>query len=268
MSSIEIVLPGELLTLNPVSAAFAHGFGLFETLSLRKGCIELWEAHWKRLTGSALQLGINCPFDRAEVLAAVRKLAEQLPADGIIKLSLLKEGTSSRLVVYSRPGYSPPEETGLLMETSSRIDEASPLAGHKTHNYLENLLVLEAAREFGCYDGVRLNSKGHVAEGAVSNIFFFRDGRLHTPGLPSGLLPGVMRGELIEAFPVEQGSYTPSDLLSAGAVFLTNSSIGWLPVDWLLSEGKKIRLPSRDHDCFQRTQGLFQDRIAASAVRV
>jgi len=268
MSSIKIVLPGESLAVNPKSSGFAHGFGLFETIRLRAGRIELWAEHWQRLTRSARQLGIACPFEKEEALEALRTLAGKLPPEAILKLSLLKAGKSSQLVVYSRPVQVPPEDIGLLVDGPCRIDEASPLTGHKTHNYLENLLVLESARERACFDALRLNSKGEVAEGAISNIFFVRNGTLHTPCPETGLLPGVIRGKLIEILKVEQGSHAPSELMSAEAVFLTNASIGLQPVDWLLSAGKKIQLASRQHDCFEHARRLLADRIEATAVQI
>lgn len=268
MSEIEIIYPGEALTLNPEFSGFAHGFGLFETVCLRERQIELWEAHWQRLVGSARELGIACPFKKSEALEAVKSLGEKLSADATIKLSLFKEGNSSRLVVYSRPSHPPPKRLGLLMENSFRVQESSPITGHKTHNYLENLLALESARERGCFEALRLNSKGQVAEGAISNIFFVRDGRLHTPCREAGLLPGVVRGKIIEALPVEQGDYTPSDLLNGEAVFLTNASIGFQAVDCLLSFGEKIQLASRKNDFFERVRGLLAERINATAVRI
>lgn len=268
MSAIEIVLPGELLTMDPQSSGFAHGFGLFETMCLRGGCLELWEAHWQRLTRSARELGIACPYGRAEVLQAVRALAKELSGEATIKLSLLKERKSSRLLVYSRPLSQLPARIGLLMEGPARINEGSLLAGHKTHNYLENLLTLEAAREVDCFDGLRLNLKGHLAEGAIANVFFYREGCWHTPGLKSGLLPGLIRGVLVQALAVEQGTYRPADLLAADAVFLTNAAIGLQPVDWLRSKGREIQLQSREHSCFGCACSLLAGKIKAASIQI
>ncbi|HKK18652.1 MAG TPA: aminotransferase class IV, partial [Opitutales bacterium] len=131
MSSLEIIPPGAPLRLSPESSGFAHGFGLFETMRLRGGRIESWEAHWRRLSASAETLGLACPFQAREVLDAVKALARQLPAEATVKLSLLREGASSRLLVYTRPLNALPEKIGLLMEAPCRIDESSPLAGHK-----------------------------------------------------------------------------------------------------------------------------------------
>ena len=268
MSSIEIILPGESLKLAPESPGFAHGFGLFETMHLRGGCLGLWEAHWQRLTHSARELGIASCFEQAEVLEAVRTLAKELPDEAVIKLSLLKEGPTSRLVVYSRPLSVLPEVIGLLLESAAPVNEGSPLVRHKTHNYLENLLVLAAAREAGCFDALRLNLKGDVAEGAISNLFFYRDGCLHTPSVECGLLPGVLRGALIECLEVKQGSYRLADVVGAEAVFSTNASIGLQPVDYLHLKNRKIQLQSRQHTCCQPAQRLLADYIAGRSIQL
>jgi branched-subunit amino acid aminotransferase/4-amino-4-deoxychorismate lyase len=268
MPSIDIIYPGEALALSPNDPGFAHGFGLFETICLRKARIELWQAHWQRLTWSAGELGIVCPYKESEVLAAVKALAGKLSTDAIIKLSLIKEDDASRLLVYSRADRPRPDRVGLLLMESCRVQETSPLAGHKTHNYLENLLALEAARKRSCFEALRLNSCGQLAEGAVSNLFFFREGHLHTPGRRAGLLPGVVREEVIQAFPVQEGDYAPADLLGAEAVFLTNASIGFLPVDWLLASGQEIHLASRKHESCRQVQCRLAERMERTAIPI
>lgn len=261
MSSIEIIRPGESLHLDPESSGFAHGFGLFETMRMRKGCLELWAAHWQRLLDSAAKLGIPCPFEETEVLQALRSLAEAISGDAAFKLSLLKAGTSSKLSVYSRPLSQLPEAFGLLLDHPAPINQTSPLAGHKTHNYLENLLALEAARKLGCFDSLRLNLKGEVAEGAISNLFLYRDGGWHTPGLGSGPLPGVIRQVLVQSLPVKEGIYQLEEVLSAEAVFLSNASMGLQAVDFLLIKGKKMSLPSRHHPCFFHARQILSQYI-------
>ena len=268
MSRLEIVFPGESLSVDPRSSGFAHGFGLFETIRLHGGRIELWAAHWQRLTASARALGICCPFAETDVLDALRTLAGNLPGEGTLKLSLLREGESSRLVVYSRPSRPPPEAIGLLVDGAPPVNEASPMAGHKTHNYLENLLALELAQERGCFDALRLDSKGRLAEGAISNIFFVRDAALHTPCLECGVLPGVIRAELVDAFEVAEGRYQVDDLYAADAVFLANASIGFKPVDFLLSGEKKIKLKSAEHGLCRQARRVLTARIENTAVSI
>lgn len=266
MSSIVIIRPGETVALHPECSGFAHGFGLFETLRLRAGRLELWEAHWQRLARSAQALEMAHSYAPEEALEAVQSLARELPDDATIKLSLLKEREDFNLFVYSRPLVPAPGPLGLLMDCPCPINESSPLAGHKTHNYLENLLVLDAAHAAGCYDGLRLNTKGQVAEGAISNLFFYRGGVWHTPALSCGALPGVMREALLQVLEVEQGGCLPEEVLLAEAVFLSNSTIGLQPVDRLHSGGKETVLTSRDHDCWEPARQRLAEFVADAAI--
>lgn len=80
-----------------------------------------------------------------------------------------------------------------------------------------------------------LDPDGHVIEGTMSNLFFLRDGTLHTPALDQCGVAGVMRAAVLglaaaEGVPVQRGRYTPEDLLASDALFLTNAVIGIWPV--------------------------------------
>jgi branched-subunit amino acid aminotransferase/4-amino-4-deoxychorismate lyase len=216
---------------------------------------------------SAQKLNIVHSYRSEDALEAVRVLVGKLPPEATIKLSLLKEGDGSGLYVYSRPLVPAPDRIGLLMESPASINEASPLAGRKTHNYLENILVLDAAHAVGCYDALRLNSRGRVAEGAISNLFFVRDGVWHTPNLSSGLLPGVMREALLQVLEVEQGEYLPEEVFSAEALFVSNATIGLQPVDWMCSGGKEIVLSSRKNDCYGPACQRLAEFIGATAIQ-
>lgn len=265
MSVIEIIVPGQPVCLNPTASGFAHGFGLFETMCLREGRLELWQAHWQRLSASARKLGIACAFDPGHVLDQISILSGDLAPKATIKLSLLKEAEASRLFIYSRPLAPIPESIGLLLDGPIELNENSPLAGLKTHSYLENVLVLDAARSLNCYDAVRLNRRGHLVEGAISNIFFHREGGWHTPGRESGLLPGVVRAALLELLPVEEAAYTCQDLLCADGVYLTNSSVGLLPVDWLHTQGQAVPLPSRGLQSYRFARKLLFEYMNSHA---
>jgi len=80
-----------------------------------------------------------------------------------------------------------------------------------------------------------LDPEGHVAEGATANLFFADGTALKTPSLDGPVLPGITREVVVdiaesEGIPVEEGSYTPSDVREADEVFLTNSTWEIRPV--------------------------------------
>jgi len=114
---------------------------------------------------------------------------------------------------------------------------------------MENMLLLESARAEGYADVLRVNTAGVLAETTVANLFFIREGRLCTPALSTGILPGVIRAEVIQvadslAIPVEEGSYTPAVLQAAEVVFLTNSSVSIRSMDTISGAGLDLMLPS------------------------
>ena len=75
-------------------------------------------------------------------------------------------------------------------------NDTSPLVGHKTMNYGDCILAHRAAAAAGMDERIFLNTRGQLAEGTVSNLFLVSGGRLYTPALSCGLLPGVLRDYL------------------------------------------------------------------------
>jgi len=250
MSEIIILQSGDAAALNPNRSGFAHGFGIFETIKLSQGRLCFWEAHWQRFYDSAVDLGLPLDHTPEGALAAIRELvqAEGL-RDGTVKISLLKEGAGARCYVYTRPAMAATTSVRLQLTTKHPLNEHSCLAGHKTHNYMENMLLLESARAEGYADVLRVNTAGVLAEATVANLFFIREGRLCTPALSTGILPGVIRAEVIQvadslAIPVEEGSYTPAVLQAAEVVFLTNSSVSIRSMNTISGAGLDLMLPS------------------------
>ena len=74
---------------------------------------------------------------------------------------------------------------------------------------------------------VYLNTSGEVTEGSRTNVFVRRDGKLLTPPLSAGLLPGTLRDELLETGEATEARLTLDDL--SGDVLLGNSVRGLVP---------------------------------------
>ena len=233
MSDIVIIPLGESTPMLPTSPAFAHGFGVFETLRFADGRIHFWCDHWGRLCKSAKYFALLPPKEDS-VLAALREyVTESGLEEATLKLSLMRESESSRLYVYSRPPIPSPDNRRLRIERSYPLFARSALAGHKTHNYMEAMHLLSLARAQGDYDLVRVDSAGFLAETTGANLFFVKEGRIHTPSLETGILPGVTRAALLRCqdLAVVEGRYLPEALLEAEAVFVTNATKGVLPIE-------------------------------------
>jgi branched-subunit amino acid aminotransferase/4-amino-4-deoxychorismate lyase len=237
MSDIIILKAGEVARMDPTQSGFAHGFGVFETIKLSAGRLCFWQAHWQRLIRSADALNLKFDGSEAGVLGAIRELVRAGGlSDGTVKVSLLRNGAGVTCYLYARPAMSAAGNARLQLAQDGALNEHSLLAGHKTHNYMENLLLIEAARSAGFTDVLRVNTAGDLAETAVANLFFIQPGRLCTPALSTGVLPGVIRAEVLRAagalsISVEEGRFSVEALQGAEAVFVTNSSVGIQQVD-------------------------------------
>lgn len=208
------------------------------------GQLYAWSDHWTRLSQSAAAFGLALPPE-ADVLQALKTFVTQADLiEGTLKLSLLKGGADSQLFVYARPPLPEPPSRRLWLDRDAPIFERSPLAGHKTHNYMEAMHRLEMARAAGYYDALRLDSRGRLAETTTANIFFIVQGRLCTPAADTGLLPGVTRALLLRSaeLQVETGHYSLTDLADAEVLFVTNATTGIQAMDSLAGLPGKTRI--------------------------
>ncbi|GAB7387187.1 aminodeoxychorismate lyase [Bacillaceae bacterium] len=237
-----------------VVSIFDHGFlygaGVFETFRAYNERPFLFDAHMDRLFAGLGELGIRLRQDRTQLKEAVlRTLAANRLQDAYIRLSVTggeaglglsgEDYTSPTVLVMAKPVPPFPEamyEKGKRLVTVS-IPRNTPegRVRHKSHNFLNQIF---AKKELGAQEdaeGLMLTREGFVAEGIVSNIFLIRNGRLVTPTLATGILPGVTRAFVLRlaselGIPAEERDFRRAELLAADEIFLTNSIQEIVPV--------------------------------------
>jgi branched-chain amino acid aminotransferase len=77
-------------------------------------------------------------------------------------------------------------------------DEALPARAKITGSYVNSSLMKSEALQNGYDDCIALDSHGHVAEGAVANIFIVKNGILVTPSVSTDILEGITRDVVIK----------------------------------------------------------------------
>jgi branched-chain amino acid aminotransferase len=113
----------------------------------------------------------------------------------------------------------------------SGVRRNSPLAldpAIKSCNLLNNYLAVREAYAKGALEALMLNEAGELAEGASSNVFLVKDGRVATPPLSAGILPGITREVILElakalGIPMREESLRVPDLLEADEAFVTST---------------------------------------------
>ena len=209
-------------------------FALIETIRYERSTgFHLLERHLARLQSSAGYFGY--PFSREAVLAALEAEAAWVEAPvAMLRLLLAEDGT---ITVTSTAIELPTKGTvWRFVISDQRLDEKDPFFYHKTtrRQFYDGEMERQKALT-GCDEVVFLNKKGELTEGTRTNIFIEIDGRLFTPALTCGLLPGTLREELLDLprAAASEAVLTPQDLLTADRIYLGNSVRGLVRAELL-----------------------------------
>ena len=233
--------------LSALDRGIQYGDGLFETIAVIDGRLCLWERHLQRLQSGCKRLGITAP-EPAGLLAEASALTRHCQR-AVLKIVVTrgiggrgyhpsKDAQPSR-VIYCTPWTEYPAEyweKGISMRLCSTGLGINPaLAQIKHLNRLEQVLARAEWSDPAIFEGLMLDSDGHVIEGTMSNLFLIKKGVIITPDLKHCGVAGIMRGVIIELaatlnIPLVIEDVSLDDVKSADAIFISNSLIGILPV--------------------------------------
>lgn len=206
---------------------YQFGLGVFETIDIQEGAPLFLDWHLKRLNRSVKELHIEqLPVEKPQVLSW---LSSQRTKRCGMKIMVSNEN----IIFTLRPNPYTPEkiQAGFSLAYSGVYrNETSPLVRHKTFNYGDCILEKRRAAASGEDERIFCNSRGEICEGTATNIFFVQNGRLYTPPVSCGLLPGILRRFILENFSVTERILTKEDALHMDECFVTNSLMGVMPV--------------------------------------
>ncbi|MFM8684560.1 MAG: aminotransferase class IV [Chthoniobacterales bacterium] len=89
-----------------------------------------------------------------------------------------------------------------------------------------------AARAAGFDHALLADRDGNLLSGAVGNVFFVYDGQLCTPSSGLSVRPGVMRDWVMAQENVQEVRFKALDLEKVAEIFLTNSRLGVMPLQF------------------------------------
>jgi branched-chain amino acid aminotransferase len=243
-----LFMPLSEAKISVTDSGFLFGYGIFETMRSYSGKIFRLDDHLSRLSKSADRLAIPVKVEDFKKVVLETVSRNEIP-DARVRLTItLGEGNpatdpgTSRnptvLVTLVKYTPYPAEIYGKGFKTiisTIRRNSRSPLPGMKTACFLESLLARQQAREAGVDDALLLNDRGNLAEASSSNLFLVANSALKTPGLESGILPGITRGVILKLaaelrIKLVETDISPEELMSAEESFITNSMIEIMPL--------------------------------------
>ena len=203
-------------------------FALLESILWDAGYVDLGR-HLDRLGRSAEYFGF--PYNSVRTHEALTLESARLVAGQAYKVRLTLDRMGALTCKSEGIKRNSEQAMGTIALCEQRTDSRDRFLYHKTTNRALYDRAIQQAREKGFAELIFLNEKGEVTEGARSNVFVRRNGRLLTPPIRCGLLNGTYRQRVLEerTDACEQVLYA-QDLQEADEVFICNSIKGWRPV--------------------------------------
>jgi 4-amino-4-deoxychorismate lyase len=211
-------------------------FSLIETLRWEPeaGFLRL-EQHMRRLNRSADALGFRLPVKPEAALKEAVSGTSPLR----VRLTMSFRG---KIEVTTTP-FEPVEENTIWrirIAEKARMKSDDPLYRHKS----SKRELYDAARaEFSKDDAdevLLLNERGELCEGTFTNLFVQgKDGILITPPLSSGLLPGILRADLIRERKARAEVLKPENLVGC-PLFVGNSLRGLIRTELVAEKQKAV----------------------------
>jgi len=243
------LVPWREARLHVLSHGLHYASAVFEGERVYGGRVFELAAHGRRLLRSCAIMDMECPYaapalDQAAVAVVqangiedgyVRRIAWR----GSEQLGVAAQATRVHVAIatWPWPRYFAGADEGLRLaigEWRRPAPATAPVLAKATCLYAIGTLAKHAAERAGCDDALLLDWRGRVAEATGANIFFVRDGVLHTPA-PDAFLDGITRQTVIglaraRGIEVVERVIMPDELAAFEACFLTGSAAEVAPV--------------------------------------
>lgn len=267
------LVPWRDANVHILTHAMHYASAVFEGQKAYGGVVFKLHEHSERLHKSAKLLGFDIPWSVDEIDAACR---EVLKANNLIdaymrpiawrgseKMGVSPSGTGIHLAIaaWDWGKYFDPEKAskGLRLDIAPWRRPApytAPVHSKAAGLYMIATLSKQHAEQRGFDDALMFDWRGQVAEATGANVFFLRDGKLHTP-TPDCFLDGITRRTLMDlakkrGIDVVQRTIWPEELESFEQMFLTGSAAEVTFVQsagpWNFEVGDLSRQLAKDYD--------------------
>lgn len=225
-----LIIDADEARIDPADRGLLLGDGLFETFRVTSTKAQRVGPHLRRLKFGCSILKMPYPHgietSLRDVISANKIFNGSLRLTvtrGAAPRGVLPPTNVSTTVMISAIVTNVPSKKSIkaIIAKSTRRNELSPLSCCKSLNYLDNILAQQEADTLGADEALLRNTIGNIAEATASNVFFVIEGRLVTPPILDGALPGVVREEILED--AEEQTLGVQDIAVASEAFLTNS---------------------------------------------
>lgn len=233
-------LPPEEAKVSAFDRGFIFGDGVYEVIPVFDGRLFRLVAHLRRLAASLREIRLPNPLTDAQWLDVFLNLIRAAgPGDHSIYLQVTRgvaprdhafpANTVPTVFAYIQPlKYPSAEQVAHGVAAITLTDIRWSRCDIKAIALLANALARSQALEAGAAEAILIRD-GFVTEGAASNVFIVKDGRLLTPPKGPFILPGVTRDLVLELardhrIAADEAPVSEAALRSAEEIFITSST--------------------------------------------
>ena len=244
-------VPWREAKVHVLTHALHYASSVFEGARMYNGNIFALEEHCARLRRSGEILDFEVPYSTEQLMAACNETAAKngltdcylrpVSWRGPEAIGVSAPGTKihTAIAAWHWPSYFPPEQRmkGIRLtraKYSRPAPNTAPTQAKAAGLYMICTISKHMAEKDGYADALMLDYRGYVAEATGANVFFVRDGALHTP-TPDCFLNGITRRTVIKlakqkGVEVIERHIQPEELSTFSQCFLTGTAAELTPV--------------------------------------
>ena len=267
-------MPIEEARIPVLDRGFIFGDGVYEVIPVySRKAFRLGE-HLQRLQHSLDGIRLTNPHSNAEWAAIINELVARNAAEDQYLYLHITRGVAKRdhafpnppvkptVFMMSNPLLTPPTE---LLQSGvacvSAPDNRWLRCDIKAIALLPNVLLRQMAIDAGCAETILIRDNAFMTEGAASNIFVVKDGKLLAPPKDNLMLPGITYDVILEiaaanGIPYEVRKVAAAEVFSADELLLTSSTKEVLPITRL--DGNPVGT-GKPGPMFASLHRLYQD---------
>lgn len=264
------LLPFSEAVVSVLDVHFQYGFGVYETLRVRKSTVYFVDMHARRLLESARIIGLQHPYTEEQIVTFINQVSQKNNLESAnIKMLLIggKTAEESTLSIFPIQPLYPDRKLYKHGGTVETVHYERFLPNAKTLNMLPSYLFFTKVRKNGHYDALLLGRDNTIYEGTRTNFFVIKGSMIITPP-KEFVLDGVIRQTLIataqvNGYTVKEEKIRLSSLKEFDCAFLTSTSTKILPLrqidDFVYPEiPTKLRALMEIYDAFiENSKGIF-----------
>ncbi|MGH8000855.1 MAG: aminotransferase class IV [Brasilonema sp.] len=254
------LIQSQTLELKIDDPGLLYGATVFTTLRVYNNSLDSrlthWRSHCDRLKLSIQTFGWGLPDDE-RLRQGAQIIMVHFP---VLRIAIFPDGRewiTGRLL----PKHLTENQKSGLMAALVTPEFSRSLPSHKTGNYLSAWLAKANAQKLDAQEVILVDTALNWLETSTGNLWGWRNGCWWTPPVKAGILPGVVRAQLVDWLQqkqqvVREEPWTPELVKGFEAIAYSNSVVEIIPLHTVIWDSGKLEYDPH-HPCFQQLRIFF-----------